>query len=980
MARLKEKTVGDSVSTGNLSGFLALMARRRAEEERKKDLEMEFRIEEGTATYDDQLEYLEEKNKWYFKGSAKHQEILNKSQEVEQEKEEIDIQFRYKTGQMNDEELLGIRQEQIEGYTEGSTKYYNMAEEIFGIEKRMNEQDDRDEMQRAMLDYKNNYLTAQEYLDYLNSRMDYMNGEGAAFYTDEERSEMELNITGQEYEIENLNSDMESLTQDIAFKNGVDQLEAGQTYLTELETRLDSERDPIEQIRIQGQITAQQEMNRQIGRDRSEAEYRISFARHEITDEEFHANLVTLMEGEPNPDKKLEYELEAGKYYRQIQERVFTETLQSAKNSYAESQDDQAYLDQLEAMKEEFGADSEFSFQLDSLISPQRRKTLSKEFETALQDVKNDFAKHKNKETYLSALNTLKEEYGEDSIFSFELNSIIAEQEGNLEEAQYNSEMADLNNQLTLGEITQAEYQEAVEGIYDKGEYDFLDAIEFQDKKDSVLASSGRDEMEDLFNSKMAEIQNKYATGAYTDAQYQAALEDMQNNAEAYGYGSLMNIPTYSNKMDDMVAKVTGTNIKKEMQAQIDDIKNRYASKDINYEEYVDELVAVRDKLAEDNPGLYDSYFKPALEAMIADAKGDEITKGINNDMADMLRKYNNHEYDSGPVRNAKGYIADLKELLKNEKYSDPKSDEYKKISDEVSRMVEVKVGFQFDNQYNKLRDAYQKNQTAKGMKKFIKGLNGMKEKTAFSKRGDLIDKIDGYVAELQGDKGVATFKNQLGKWKKQLLNGKIHPKDYVEKMKEIRDKYFGDKATVKIGEEYKDYVTREVQGESNSYLNDAFNRKISDLTNQYQRGEVKANVVREKILKWQSRGSWGTGDFITKQLGERLTDIETEMGEKRFKEFTKEQEKRIQSVQEGGARSYSSKEKEFQDVKSKYQADRASFEEYEASRKKMADYTTKYEDWLSGLKKVELPEFKFEEWKPGTAGLSQLELQQLKL
>jgi len=161
MARLKEKTVGDSVSTGNLSGFLALMARRRAEEERKKDLEMEFRIEEGTATYDDQLEYLEEKNKWYFKGSAKHQEILNKSQEVEQEKEEIDIQFRYKTGQMNDEELLGIRQEQIEGYTEGSTKYYNMAEEIFGIEKRMNEQGDRYDMQREMLDYKNNYLTAQ---------------------------------------------------------------------------------------------------------------------------------------------------------------------------------------------------------------------------------------------------------------------------------------------------------------------------------------------------------------------------------------------------------------------------------------------------------------------------------------------------------------------------------------------------------------------------------------------------------------------------------------------------------------------------------------------------------------------------------------------------------------------------------------------------------------------------------------------------
>lgn len=947
----------DTTPIQSISDMLSKFRWHRDEFTRRQRLRMDFKVNEGTATFKDQIQFTENQMKWWDKFSSSYAQLRNEKQALEEQEEETEIQFKYKTRQISDEELLEIRQNQLAETTDGSAKNFDLRTEIDDIERRITLRDDQQEMEQSVLAYKNNFASADEHLLFLEDRLTAMNTDPQR-YTVDEIFQAEQNVQQQQIVVDDLAQEAQALQDDIAFKNGVDQVAAAQAYVTQLNNRLDSERDPLERIRIQGQIDAQTEYLRGLERDRDEMQFRIDYADRSITKEEFLANLNELAQAEINPDKKLEYQLEVARVGREVTESTFQDEAQSLENQFNRDQNRQAYLDGLLALKEKYKNDEEISFQLDGIIAREERVAKNENYQNDLQKIENSFQSHKDKGKYLQELQGLVDIYGDDLLLGFKLGSVIARAKGDTDAEQFNLALENIANQYNRKEITGDEYIAAVNGLRTKPEFaTFINSPTFQSELERISAQVVGNVKTEAFGVEIQRLADLHNNHSLTDDQYLSELNKMKGSPQ---FKDLMRLTSFSSQLDGLIARMEGTIDDNQFNDKLNGLKNEFNSRKITQEEYLTGLNSLREE-HQDNPNYLN-----VLNGSIAQLEGDEITTQFSNRLSDMKQKYDSGDWDDVQ------YLNSLR--TEQAKYSStgPNADFNRQLGGLVASMETTVRNNKFDTQISELENTYRRNPTTEGLQNYITGLQGLKSQ--YIGYDDIITTIESKEAMATGNETEALYKSELANMQRKLSEGRYESPNndfgtstYLQDLELLKSKYFGEGMENTPGQSALNALDAELRGDEGTVTRNQLSRKLQGLNDEWSSGKIDDNVYRSELLRLKGLNSFGSSLDVKQLFDEDIYRVEVDLAQQSYQDYTKEFETGRQERISEQQRRFSRQEQSFRDVQARYGADQASFEEYEGARTRLAESTKIYEDWKTKIQTpdYEAPEFDFKTFRP---------------
>lgn len=962
MATLSSKYKGgtkpQATAIQSISEMLSRFAWFRDEAIKREELQMELKVAQGTATFDDEINLYKKQAKWFDRFSSRYAELQNTINSLNEQKEEADIQFKYKTRQIDDNELLAIRQEQLAKTVDGSIKNYQLKSEIDDIQRRIQQRADNQQIANAILLYKNNFASSQQQLDFLQSKYDEMVASGK--YTTDELFEVNQQLEQQKIDNIDLANEAAKVNSEMAMQNGVDRASSLQTYVSDLQTQYNAERDPIEKIRIQGRLVAAQEEYRQVTRDRDEMNYRIQYAKQELSNTEFSQKLFELADSEIDPDKKLEYQLEASKVKKQATDETFSKDVQKIKNQFEKDQDNNKVLAAYEDLRAKYATDDEIQFEIDSLVASQERDVKNKNFEDAVQRFKDEFAKNKNSATYLNNLRSLESTYSDDLLLGSKLRTLIAQQTGDVNDEKFNIAVQNIVNKFNAKEITEAEYISQMNALKSKPEFaEFINSPQYKSEMDRIISTQQGNIKEQAFTNEITRLANLRSNYSITDEQYLSALNNIKNNPD---FSDILRFSQYSVKLDNVISGTEGDISDTKFSNQVNDLKNKFNAKQITQKQYLDSVNSLKKDYAT-NPTYVNK-----LEGISAQLTGNEKDLNFSNSLSNL-----NNQYKSGAI-NTTQYLNKLKTEQSKYAKGGPEDEYYRKIEDIIAPIQLKQVKETYDKELINAENKYTKNKTNAGLTAYLADIQSLKNK--YSNYTDITNELLSKEAILQGNVAEATFYKELSDLQTQLSEGKFESPNndfgtstYLNKLKDLQNKYFGEGSTIKLSQDISDKLNNELIGGQGSQTRVQQERKLQNLSDEYATGKIDANAYRAELNRLKNANSFGTSLDVRQLFDDDIYRVETDLAQKNYESYISDLTKQRESVITEQQKRFARAEQEFKNISSEYSAGRTSFENYQSAQNKLATQTQQYTDWKNTVQgdEYKLPEFKFEQFKPDT-------------
>lgn len=955
-SKYKERPASIGTAIQSVSDMVARAKWFRDEAVRRDELKFNLKVTQGIATFDDEISFLRKQMKWYDRFSSNYAELENRIQDVADQKKETEIQFQYKTRQITDEDLLRIRQEELATTKEGSQKNYGLKTEIDDIQRRIQQRADTQAITNATLLYKNNFASATQHRDFLQAKYDDMVASGK--YTEDELFSAKQELEQQKINVVDLANEAQRVTDEMNLQNGVDRAASLQQYITNTQQLLTDERDPIERIRIQGRIDAATEELRVTNRDRSEMGYRIQYAKGELSDQEFSQKLFDIADAETNPDDKLKYQLEASKTKKEATDKTFDKEVQSIKNQFERDQDSKKVLDSFNALKAKYGNDDEIQFKLDALIASQERDIKNKDFEQNVQELQDAFAINKNQDSYVAGLRSMLDSYGDDLALGSQLRSLIAKETGDLNDEKFNSALQDIANRHSRKEITDEQYITEIDALRRKPEFaEFIGSTQYASQLDRILATQSGQIQEQSFTNELERLATLRSNYSITDEQYLNGLNAIKSNSN---FANILRSAEYQTRLDGIIGKTEGAISDNRFTQSVNNFQNQFNARTITHDAYVAGLEQLRRDNSE-NPD-----YSNRLDGMIAQLKGDQKTVDFTNKLAGYKQKYDSGEWTT------KKYLDTLKQEQAKYVKGGVNDDFYRKLDGLIAPMTTTLRDENYKTDLLAAENKYKKNQTTVGLNTYLADIQTLK--TKYTGYSDIQSDLASREADLQGNVVEAQFSREVADLQKKLQAGKLESpnKDYgtstyLAKLNEIKAKYFGKDVAIKPSQKSLDLIDNELNAADGSETRTQLSRKLQNLNDEWATGKIDDNAYRAELVRLRDANAFGQSLDVKQLFGDDIFRVETNLAQKSYESFTKDLTKQRTDIISEQQRRFARAEQEFKNIQAQYGAGQVDFGTYESAQKKLGEQTQMYEDYKTRIQGEEykLPEFKFEIFKP---------------